>query len=92
MAVFYTNPKNISTETLNITGSEAFHIYKVMRLTKGDAVKVVDGVGNCYLTEIESGSGKAITCSIISRVRNFGEPLHKVTLAAGLSQTMHVLA
>lgn len=68
-----------------LDGSEAHHACKVLRLKKGDAIMVVDGVGNGYKAEIVRISDRKINCSIISRIRHYGEPLHYVTLAAGLS-------
>lgn len=85
MALFYTKPENIEDDSLVIIGTEAHHIVKVMRLKKGDALGVVDGVGNCYRCEIENRPKGKLLCSIISRTRNFGEPSSFVTLASGLS-------
>ncbi len=85
MSLYYTDPKNIETDLLRLEGTEAHHISKVMRLNKGDALGVVDGVGNCYRCEIEKSSGGKLLCSIISRTRNFGEPSSFVSLASGLS-------
>ncbi|MCP4704903.1 MAG: RsmE family RNA methyltransferase, partial [candidate division Zixibacteria bacterium] len=85
MAVFYTDKKNVEDDSLVISGPEAHHISKVMRLTKGDALGVVDGIGNYYRCEIEKKSKGKLDCSIISRTRNFGEPTSFVSLASGLS-------
>jgi 16S rRNA (uracil1498-N3)-methyltransferase len=83
--IFYTPVENIESDSLIISGEEARHIHKVMRLGKGDAVNVIDGEGNCYKTEVERIYGGKIFGRIISRTRNFGEPSHYVTLAAGIS-------
>jgi 16S rRNA (uracil1498-N3)-methyltransferase len=83
--IFYTLPENIGEAELTIIGEEAHHISRVMRLKRGEPVMVVDGVGNGYKAEIMEIAPRIVTCSIYSRIRNFGEPLHRVTLAAGLS-------
>ncbi len=85
MAVFYTEPENIENDLLTLSGPEAHHISKVVRLKKGDALGVVDGIGNCYRCEIENSSKGKLVCCIVSRTRNFGEPSNFVTLASGLS-------
>jgi len=84
-AAFYSPPDDIGEESLIISGSEAHHLGKVMRLKKGDPIMVIDGIGNGYRCEIEKKSGKTVQCKIHSRIRNFGEPLNRVTIAAGLS-------
>lgn len=83
--VYYTLPDNIIDEWLVLNGAEAYHAFSVMRLRKGDPIMVVDGIGNGYKSAITKASSKEITCKILSRIRNFGEPLVYVTLAAGLS-------
>lgn len=82
---YYTIPDNIIENWLFLKGDEAHHARNVMRLKKGDTLTAVDGIGNAYNCVIEKISSGEIRCEIISRVRNFGEPLHRVTLAAGLS-------
>jgi len=83
MAVYYTEPEKIAAGNLVIEGAEAHHIGRVMRFKKGDPLTVVDGIGNGFRAEIMSVSGKRVTCSVLSRIRRFGEPLTDVTLAAG---------
>ncbi len=85
MPVFYTSPDSINNESLAILGAEAHHLGKVMRLKKGDPVMVIDGVGNGFRCEIGKKSAKSIQCKIHSRIRNYGEPISRVTVAAGLS-------
>ncbi|UCD18377.1 MAG: 16S rRNA (uracil(1498)-N(3))-methyltransferase [Candidatus Zixiibacteriota bacterium] len=86
--VFYVPPDTVDGETVVITGSEAHHLRRVMRLKKGDPVMVIDGVGNACRAEIEKFPGKDVRCRILSRIRNYGEPVSYVTLAAGLSTGM----
>jgi len=86
--VFYTPPEDIVNDTLTIDGEEAHHVAKVMRLKKGDAIDIVDGLGkahHCRISRVEKG---IVTCEIYQRTIDFGEPWHFVTLAAGLSAGM----
>jgi len=85
MAVYYTEVDKISDETLTIGGQEAHHICNVMRLKKGEVIRVVDGTGTCYRTEINNYVNGNLTCNILSLTRNFGETSNSVTLAAGIS-------
>lgn len=83
--VFYTVPENIAPEMAILEGSEARHARDVMRLKKGEIIMIVDGKGNACRCQITALRKSKIDCNIISRIRNFGEPMHFVTLAAGLS-------
>lgn len=83
--VFYTPPEKIEADSLIIVGEEGHHLKNVFRLTRGETIIVVDGIGNGYRCEIDLISSREITCKIISRTRNWGEPMHHLTLAAGLS-------
>ncbi len=85
MPVYYTQPENIHEDYLELEGDEAHHIVRVMRLDKGAALEVVDGLGNSFNTEIVAKSSKKVECRILTRTRNKGEPFHYLTLAAGLS-------
>ncbi|SYZ73544.1 Ribosomal RNA small subunit methyltransferase E [Candidatus Zixiibacteriota bacterium] len=85
LPIFYTSPENINGDLAILTGEEAHHLQKVLRLTKGESAMIVDGCGNAYRTQIEAIAEKSVKCRIFAPVRNFGEPMHYVTLAGGLS-------
>lgn len=85
MQVFYTPPENIREEELVLSGEEAHHVQKVLRLGKGAPLVVVDGRGNAYKAEIKALAPREVLCTVFARVRNMGESLKSVTLAAGLS-------
>jgi len=82
---YYTPPDRIIEEWLYLDKEEAHHARQVMRLKKGDTLTVVDGVGNAYNCTIDKSSKNEVRCRIISRVRNYGETMYHVTVAAGLS-------
>ncbi len=83
--ILYTDPENIAPEMAVLVGSEARHAREVLRLKKGEIIIIIDGKGNACRCQIASLHKSKIDCHIISRIRNFGEPMHFVTLAAGLS-------
>jgi len=83
--VFYVLPDRINEDVIIIKGSEAHHLQKVMRMKKGEPIMVVDGIGNAYRCEIDKIERGGVRGKILTRIRNFGEPLTRITLAAGLS-------
>jgi len=83
--IYHTPPDKIVDEWLYLDRDEAHHARNVIRLKKGDTLIAVDGVGNAYNCIIEKSSKNELRCKIVSRVRNYGEPMCHVTVAAGLS-------
>jgi 16S rRNA (uracil1498-N3)-methyltransferase len=73
------------TGIIAITGSEAHHIASVLRLGRGDMIRIIDGRGQANICEISSVSVKKVACRIIKTLKNSGEPSLHLTLAIGLS-------
>lgn len=84
--VFYASPDLIDPPTIELPSDESRHARDVMRLRKGALIVVIDGLGRAYKGEIQTVGKKAVTVNVISTVREFGEPMVHVTLAAGLSK------
>ncbi|MCK4606322.1 MAG: 16S rRNA (uracil(1498)-N(3))-methyltransferase [candidate division Zixibacteria bacterium] len=84
--VFYAPPGHRSGDLIELPRSESHHALKVMRVKRGEIVVVVDGCGVAYRGEI---SGivvrETVQVRIHAELRNFGEPLVRLQLAAGLS-------
>lgn len=58
MPNFFVNKENISDGIITITGEDAHHISRSLRMAKGDKITVCDGTGTeylCYLTEFGDG-------------------------------------
>ena len=83
--LYYALPENIVEDWVYLTGDEAHHARTVMRLKIGDPLIAVVGIGNAYNCMIEKSSAKELRCKVVSKTRNFGEPMCHITLAAGLS-------
>ena len=84
--VFYADPATITPESVVLSKTESHHASRVLRLTRGDLVIVVDGLGGAYRGEVlKVGRTVGMEIRFHSHVRNFGEPNVVVTLAAGLS-------
>jgi 16S rRNA (uracil1498-N3)-methyltransferase len=77
--------RDVKGNTIKIRGTEAHHISGVLRLGKGDMIRVIDGQGTAHICEIKSCASKAVTCAIVKTVKYGGEPGLDLALAIGLS-------
>ena len=84
MDYFYSPPENIHQDTLSIEGVEFAHLTHVMRKQAGDAICVVDGLGNAYDVVIERINQKAAHGKIVKRYARYHEPAVDLTLAVGV--------
>lgn len=69
---------------VTITGSDARHIVKVLRLKVGDTVRVVTPDGRTHLTRIERADPDAVECSLQSTEREAQLHSVEVTLAQAI--------
>lgn len=83
--IFYIKPDSINDKFAVLDEEESKHAVRVLRLSKGAVVVLIDGLGNAFKGEITRTGTKSTDISIHSTIRNFGEPKVKLTLAAGLS-------
>src|SRR5208337_4495386 len=80
---FYLPPERCAGAELRLEGREAHHALNVLRLTVGELVTVLDGVGNEFLCSVESASRPVVTLSV--SLKNFvAAPSCAVTLLVGL--------
>lgn len=79
--IFFTEPENISQQSLEIKSEELKHLVRVMRKTERDVIEVVDGQGNLYTVVISKISKQSAQCEIQKRTRYPGEPNFQLTLA-----------
>ena len=81
---FFVDPKQISGDTVTISGEELTHLARVLRLKPGSCITVCDGSGQecqAILQEILPGMAMA---RIVQRVSGHAEPRVKITLVQGL--------
>ncbi|MEG6614839.1 16S rRNA (uracil(1498)-N(3))-methyltransferase [Peptococcaceae bacterium 1198_IL3148] len=81
MARFFVEPKNIKKNQAFITGQDAKHAQKVLRLKEGDLVTILDGVGNQFRAQIRDFNRELITCDLLEQQPAVGEPPIAITLA-----------
>ncbi len=86
LPIFHALPESIQNDTITLSTAESRHAVKVLRLKRGDLVMVIDGLGRAYRGELAMGEGAGRRqVTIVQTLRGFGEPVVKLTLAAGLS-------
>ena len=81
---FYITPEMAHHPQPEITGSDAGHICRVLRLTTGDAVELFDGTGKGYRAQIVSASPKRVTFAIQKTVDQLSESRLRITLAQAM--------
>jgi 16S rRNA (uracil1498-N3)-methyltransferase len=81
---FYIPPEAVSQPHPVVTGPDASHISRTLRLTVDDRVELFDGTGRGYRARIVSASPKAVSFAIEASFAVSAEsPVH-ITLAQGL--------
>jgi 16S rRNA (uracil1498-N3)-methyltransferase len=81
---FYVAPEIIHKSQPQITGSDAGHICRVLRLSAGDAVELFDGTGNGYRARIVAASPKQVLFNIEKSFVLLSESSVHITLAQGI--------
>lgn len=84
MANFYIDKEQINENNAVITGEEAQHISRVLRMKKGDNVTLCDGEGCFYEAVLSDFSEKSVTAEILSSRRAETEPAVQITVFQGV--------
>lgn len=84
MANFYIEKSAITQNVAIISGEEAQHISRVLRMKKGDGVTLCDGEGMFYDAVLESFDEKTVTAQILSSRIAETEPTVKITIFQGV--------
>ena len=77
---FFTNPENIESEIITITGQDAYHIARSLRMAVSDGLTVSDNTGNTYECVLEKIRDDECVCRIVKKSVSESEPTVKVTL------------
>jgi len=77
----------ITQGTATITGDDAHHISRVLRMKAGDALSLCDGAGNEYDAVITAISQDAVSCTVGERHASEAESPVRVTLFQCLPKT-----
>jgi 16S rRNA (uracil1498-N3)-methyltransferase len=81
---FFMAPEMVKVAQPEITGSDAGHICRVLRLSDGDIVELFDGRGNGYRAKIVSASPKQVRFAIEASFPLLFESSVHLTLAQGI--------
>jgi len=83
---FFLPPECFKEDKVIFPDDIAHQIRRVLRLTAGDRVFVLDGSNNEMLVELEEVADFNVTGDIVSRKKNKAEPDVKVTMLVALTQ------
>ncbi|QGY45534.1 16S rRNA (uracil(1498)-N(3))-methyltransferase [Maribellus comscasis] len=79
MQLFYI-PK-ISGNTVTLDQSESKHAVRVLRLSKGDLIQIIDGKGGFYEGEIKDDNPKCCKISVLNATKELGKKNYKLHIA-----------
>lgn len=78
MALFY-SPE--ITETPFLNEEESLHCIRVLRLTAGDELQIIDGIGNLYDARVVTPSAKRVEVELIAKHPDFGSHPYELHMA-----------
>ncbi len=79
MQIFYA--PDISGDTFALDENESKHLIRVLRMTKGTVVRLIDGRGNLYEGVISIPDAKRCIIDIRSRIENFEKRDYRLHIA-----------
>jgi 16S rRNA (uracil1498-N3)-methyltransferase len=84
MPRFFVEPGQIRDGYIYLTGQDAVHITRVLRLGRGDRILVLDGRGKSYQAVIEDAGRTRVICAVTGEIPVFSSPGPRLTLVQGL--------
>lgn len=86
MHLFYT--PDISSDRYTLNEEESKHAIRVLRLSKGDKIQLIDGIGGWYEAEIIDDNQKRCTVSIIEVKKEVGKRNWNLHIAIAPTKNM----
>lgn len=84
MQRYFVEAKDMSSEQFILTGDDAHHIVKVMRMKIGNEIIIANGLGQSAIAEIIEVHSNAVALQVVTRLQDAAAlPVH-VTIAQGL--------
>ena len=80
MPNFFVEPEQIKNQTVHITGDDAHHIARSLRMAEGDNITVSDGEGTQYSATLTKIRDDECTAELFEERFGYGESRVKVTL------------
>ena len=84
MRTFHVRPEAINHQRVEFDQEDTHHLSRVLRLTPGDTIQAVDGMGTAYTIRLEKVSAKAASGIILARTHAVTESPFALTLAQGV--------
>lgn len=85
MSRFFIQP--FTGNTVTITGDDAHHVHRVLRMKIGDEITVCDGIGHDYACTITALSDTDVQLQVLEQRETTCEPTTAVTLYQGLPKS-----
>ena len=86
MPRFFVSPDSVSSGVAVITGDDAFHISRSLRMRVGEELTLCDACGTDYLCRITEITDSAVTLSVMKSVVTETEPPYRVTVFQALAK------
>lgn len=83
MNVFYVEPEHVTGSHFELTGQEAQHAAKVLRVREGDEIHATDGQGKRFTGNVEAVHRQSITVTI-THTEVKPEPKPQIIMALGV--------
>lgn len=87
MSKFFVESDQIKDNIITITGEDAYHINKVLRMGLGDKITICDGKGLDYIASIKTITKDSVVVEIIETCTCSQEPKISVVLFQGLPKS-----
>lgn len=85
MPRFFVDP--VQGDIATVTGADAHHLSRVLRVRMGEKLTLCDGRGTDYFGEVSAVSADAVQVTILERAATIAEPTLAVTLYQGLPKS-----
>jgi 16S rRNA (uracil1498-N3)-methyltransferase len=79
---FYLSPEHCRDSTLELSGDEAHHALRVLRLQTGDRVTVLDGIGNKFACEVREANKRTVALAVLDKTTSHPLPCQITLLQA----------
>lgn len=86
MPRFFVSPDSVSSGVAVITGDDAFHISRSLRMRVGEELTLCDACGTDYLCRITEIADSSVTLSVTETVVTEAEPPYRVTVFQALAK------
>lgn len=86
MPRFFIDKDILTEESVLLTGDDAHHISRSLRMRAGEELTLCDGVGYDYHCTIEEIDDRTVRCAVHSKEKNRTEPPYRAIVFQGLAK------